>query len=507
MVGRHVLDMGILHPEDIKRAAASMARLYSGASDIERNQYRFITKNGEVLEVDVTGTVRRDEAGEIVSVTNVAIDITEQKRAEQALRESEELWRTLSETSPDGIVVTDAEGHFVAISERAKTLADLTDEPLLGRYDMEFLDGKQRDTAEAVLRDSSWSDSTSRTEYELTRSDGSTVVVEANASYVHDSHGELRLIVSVVRDITERKRAEEELRKMNEELSGYAETVSHDLRAPLSTLLTTVGLLEAAIGSDKSVENVQELIDLLKVVARNTYERAEHLLTLAKAGQEPLEVADVDARALVTDVLLGLATMIDDRNAVIEPDEDLGVVHANRTQLGQVFSNLVANAIVHGNGRDPRVEVRYLGDDAAGAHRYMVRYNGPGLAPGTEDMVFNPFYKGADAEGTGIGLSDSGQGRQGLRRRDKSVQRQRRLLRVHPQGRVRKGARSCLISLRAFLAPPIRKDLTPDGLRRYLTSLFRGPSRKRVCKSSPKDSPASSPSHCERSACTRGRTA
>ena len=405
LLGRHIFELNILHPDDFKTGASIVGRLLSGELDLDRHQYRFIKKNGEIMEVDITGMVRKDDDGNVISVSDVAVDITEQKRAAEALREFEELWRTLIETSPDGIIVIDMQGRAIIVSERAKEMSGAFDGMTRGRDAMGFISEEERATAEARLVAFADKGSVTNVEYTVARPDGSRIVVEASASLIRDRDGEPQAVVAVARDITARKQVEEELCRMNDELRGYAQTVSHDLRGPLASLLATIGLLERSVDVGDSRETLNELLDLLKTDATLTYNRVDDLLRLARAGQAPVDPVGVDVGLLINDVLAGLTTLIEDRNAVIDLDPDLGYVRANPVQLNQIFTNLICNSLRHCNARAPHIEVRYLGENSTDAHKYLVHDNGPGLAPGTEESVFEPFFKGMSTDGTGIGLS------------------------------------------------------------------------------------------------------
>ncbi|HEY5532586.1 MAG TPA: PAS domain S-box protein [Candidatus Anoxymicrobiaceae bacterium] len=404
-LGKRILELNALHPDDVPMASVFLEKLLSGKSEVERNRYRFITKSGEIKDLDVTSCARKDIDGNVISVSVVAIDMTEQTRAIAALRESEELWRTLIETSPDPIVMTDMEGRIIALSEKAKELRTSTDGDVEERLAFEFIDGDDLHVAEEAFKTLGNGGSVGTVEYNIKNPDGSIMIVESNMSCILDSTGKPRATISVIRDVTERKRIEEELRRMNEELESYAQTVSHDLKGPLSALIAATDLLEQSLKVGDSHQALEELARLIKSDAMLTYGRVEDLLTLAKAGQSPVDPVDVDVGSLMDDVLTELADLIDEKGATVDVAPDLGHIRANRLQLTQVLSNLVSNALLHGSAPAPRIEVSYLGQTAPDEHKYTVCDNGPGLAPGTEESIFEPFVKGMSASGTGIGLS------------------------------------------------------------------------------------------------------
>ncbi len=405
LIGRNVLELGILHEGDLQTASEDIQRLLSG-EDVVRDQYRFIAKNGEIKLVDVTGAVLRDESGEVIAITNVAIDKTAQAEVEETLRESEELYSTLVHASPDAVAIFDLNGKVLDVSEVALGLFGYDNiAEVFDKTPVDYVAAEDRRKGVSGIAEMMHGNIVRNLLLNFVRNDGSTFVGEVSAAPLHDRDGKLAGSINIVRDVTERQRAGEELQRVNDELRGYAHTVSHDLKSPLATILTTVGLIESLTEADKDIVDIKELIDILRNDARNVYDRVEELLSLAQAGQEPIEPIVVDVSATMSDVLAALAGLLEEKKAVVDVDEDLGRIYANPTQMAMIFTNLVENGLRHGGDAGVNVEVRYLGDDQDGAHRYLVRDNGSGLSPGTEKEVFGTFFKVPESRGTGIGLS------------------------------------------------------------------------------------------------------
>jgi signal transduction histidine kinase len=109
--------------------------------------------------------------------------------------------------------------------------------------------------------------------------------------------------------------------------------------------------------------------------------------------------------SLVREILADQSQAIEERDLEVLLDDDLGTVNANKTQLYQIFSNLIVNAIHHNDSTRPVVEVRYLGRENGGAHRYTVRDNGSGISLEQADDIFRPFFKHGEGSDTGLGLS------------------------------------------------------------------------------------------------------
>jgi PAS domain S-box-containing protein len=207
-----------------------------------------------------------------------------------------------------------------------------------------------------------------------------------------------------LRDISDLKRGELELKSINAELDWFAHSVSHDLKAPISSVCMAADVLARLLeGTDRT-----DVLDVAAMISRNAWnasERVKLLLKLAESGLAPTDTMGVDVRATVGDVLDDLSSTIEERSATIEVADDLGTVVASPTQIYQVFSNLIGNALAHSDRSGPRVRVLRLDHAESGEHVFLVCDNGAGIAPERLEKIFLPFQKSERTGGTGIGLA------------------------------------------------------------------------------------------------------
>jgi PAS domain S-box-containing protein len=214
LLGRSVFDL--IAPQDRERALANVELLLEHGStrDIE---YRFPRKDGSFYIGESSAAVIHDAKGQPVAVISVVRDITERKRAEEALRESEERYRTLVETSPDAITVSDLNGKIIMSNASSAELwgSDNVHE-IIGRSVFAFIHPEDRQRAiQTSMR--MWSEGTiALSEYRFMRKDGSFYQGEITSSVIRDAAGKPLAFIGVVRDITERKRAEDRLRESEE---------------------------------------------------------------------------------------------------------------------------------------------------------------------------------------------------------------------------------------------------------------------------------------------------
>ncbi len=198
-----------------------------------------------------------------------------------------------------------------------------------------------------------------------------------------------------------------ELERANAELNAYASVVSHDLRSPLANAITTNQMLVMAAGGAAEPglrEQLLEYTGMMGLALETARELVMSLLELAEAGQRPVRMAEVSVSEVVKEVLDQFRSLGEERSTHFEIDDDLGVIRGDRTQVYQVFANLISNSIRHNDNADPVTTVRNLGEED-GVHRYMVRDNGSGFREEDLANIFKPLFKGAKTSDIGLGLS------------------------------------------------------------------------------------------------------
>ena len=155
----------------------------------------------------------RNADGEIVGVIGISVDVTERKRAEEAMRESEALYRSLIETSPDVITVVDLKGNVIAISQRAFELTGYSEEEIRGENAVRFVVPEEQEKGKRLFKEILDNGSIQDAEYALRRKDGSQRIVGTSGTVIPDKDGNPQAVMLIVHDITERKRSEEALRE------------------------------------------------------------------------------------------------------------------------------------------------------------------------------------------------------------------------------------------------------------------------------------------------------
>jgi len=213
IVGKNFIELA--HKDDLSSQTEWFSELRKGIES--PYEYRVINKSGE-LKWARTKTRPIMEDGLFKGARGILIDVTEQRRAEEALRESEELFRSYLEYAPDGVCVSDLEGNFLYGNLKCEEIIGYRREELLGKnyLKLNILSENNRNKAVRLLQANMEGKSTGPNEIDLISKEGGLIPVEINTNVVQRmGQG---IVLSFVRDITNRKRAEEELQQTLESL-------------------------------------------------------------------------------------------------------------------------------------------------------------------------------------------------------------------------------------------------------------------------------------------------
>ena len=325
----------------------------------------------------------------------------ERRSVEEALRESEIRLKTVLETIQAGIVVIDPETHIVVgVNAAAGKMIGTPGEEILGgichnticpapegRCPITDL-GQRFENAEQVL---------------LTGQGGQVPILKTVVPVI--LMGREHLLESFV-DITERKQAEEELRKINEELNNFVDVVSHDLKNPIMSIQGFCFLLlekcKEHLG-DRGLRYVRQIQD----TAEQMQLLVTDLLDLSRIGRVVSSFETISSGDIAERAVLALNDKIKAANIEVVVPDNLPPICCDADRIYQVFENLLGNAVKYmGSTGDPRIEIGY--QDKEKSHCFFVRDNGVGIDPKDHSRVFEMFSRleeTGEEEGTGVGLS------------------------------------------------------------------------------------------------------
>jgi PAS domain S-box-containing protein len=360
-----------------------------------------------------------DREHRVIGATAVATDVTARQRAEDELRRSEEYYRSLVESSADLTAVSNEQGIILfAAGEGRKDLGyEFAD--FIGRRAMDFIHPDQHaEQARKIAESFAHPTVIGRSEAPIRCKDGSWLDCEliGRAAIAPDGKP---ILVSTVRNITERKRAELEIAQSRDQAlaasrakSEFLSSMSHEIRTPMNAIL---GMADLMWESELSAEQ-RRYLDTVINNGNALLELINSILDLAKveSGRLSLEVLDFDLRELIEKVADALAVRADEKGIELVVHIDQNVATAlvgDPLRLRQVLTNLVGNAIKFTESGTVVVRVRRDPQlDTAGALRFSVIDTGIGIPAEKLPVLFDPFSQ-ADSSvtrrygGTGLGLA------------------------------------------------------------------------------------------------------
>jgi PAS domain S-box-containing protein len=347
--------------------------------------------------------------GKIVKLAGTFQNIDKYKRAEQALWESEQKYRTLFEDSRDVIVIVTQEGKFIDINKAGlelfgyarEELVDMKVQALWANPD-ERTGFQQEVERKGFVR---------RYEAKLRRKDGTEMDCLLTSTLWQATDGSVLGYQSIIHDITGRKRRDAErrllladLRAKNRELESFVYTISHDLKAPLVSLSGFSAALQKEIYSQLSKEG-KHYLERIQANVGHMGGLIASLLELSRIGLVIGAIEEVDVAALLREIWDKLAVTLEKAGVEFRVREPLPIVRADQGRMRQVFANLIDNAIKFRSAeRALRIEVGCRQEGSF--YRFHVADNGIGIAPQYHEQIFAPFRSlHPEIEGAGMGLA------------------------------------------------------------------------------------------------------
>ena len=412
----------LIHPDDLERVRRTFRQAVSDRRGVLRAEYRIFHGDGEIRWIADRRQLFFDEGGRFAYVDGLLLDITEQKRMEQALRDSEERYRRLVDGSPEMIFVV-CEGRIAYMNGTGvRLLGALSPDEVIGKAILEIVHPDSRDVARDRMRQVVGEGRpTSLMEQKYVRLDGSVLAVEAmSVPILHQGQPAVQVFA---RDLTRRKETEEALHRSQEQfrqaqkmeaVGRLAGGVAHDFNNLLTAIRGYADLLLMQIDDGfplrREVEEIQRAAD-----------RAADLThqLLAFSRKQVLQPKILDLNAVVSNMDKMLRRLIgEDVDLITVLRPGLGMVKVDPGQIEQVIMNLAVNA------RDAMPEggkitietanVELSGEYASlhtavqpGPHVMLtVTDSGTGMDDETKQRLFEPFFTTKElGKGTGLGLS------------------------------------------------------------------------------------------------------
>ena len=414
------------HPDDNELTQKLLKELLSGEKSTIRFRKRYIKKDGSIVWADVSTVLQKDKEGKPLYYITAVVDITERKRAEEALTESEAKFRNLFDNAQVGMFRTKMDGS--AILEVNRNLLDTfgftREEMLASPSTMRWAHPEEREKMVQRLR----------AEGIVTNLE---VAFITKAGMIRDFQMSLKpyieqgILEGSALDITERKSMEEKVHQYNVQLEQKSRDLeqiiyvtSHDLRSPLVNVQgfakelsrSIMALMEAINTGDISAEAMQRMAPILKKDIPESLEyiksgiarmdlQLSALLKLSRLGRAAITIENLDMNRLVYEVVDSLEYVTKEKGAQFHLAK-LPPCRADSAQTNQIFLNLIENALKYLDAKRLG-SIRISGNKLENDVVYCVEDNGVGIQLECQDKIFEIFYRveQSTCAGEGLGLT------------------------------------------------------------------------------------------------------
>ena len=396
------LDTEFFSPEDAAALAAEDRKVLASGMTATTEEV-LVTKRGHCVFQSTKG-VYLDDRGEPAGIFGISRDITDQRRAEEEHRRFEEAL----ELTVEGVAHLDLEGCFLWVNDAFARLCGYAPADMVGLSwevlahpdDLEHMTAANASLSEGMRLEQ---------EVRTLRADGSWFYAQRVVVMAHGGDGAHAGFYSTLRDVSDRKTAEEvlrragvELERRNSELEAFAAMVAHDLRQPLQVvggfaqLLAEHELRPPDERADRYLAAIERGVGTMTAMV-------ESMLEYARAGEAGTPELLTDSHRVVGDVIDGLQGSMNGGNVIVR--DSLPVLPADPAQLARLFQNLLGNALKFraGTGTTVRIAAERDGD----VWRFTVEDDGIGVGPEFAGRLFGMFARErrSDCPGTGMGLA------------------------------------------------------------------------------------------------------
>jgi len=400
-----------------------------GIEDIYELTY--IRKDGSRFPAVVSVTALRDAHDAIIGYLLIGTDNTarkqveaEQMKLDQRLRDQQFYTRSLIESNIDALMTTDPSGIITDVNKQMEALTDCTRDELIGAPFKNYFTDPDRAEAgiKQVLTEKKLSD------YELTAysREGKKTEVSYNASTFYDRDRKLQGVFAAARDVTDRKRAAENLKlysdkleRSNRELQDFAQVASHDLQEPLRKILAFGDRLKTK-AAESLDDQCRDYLQRMCGAASRMQTLITDLMAFSRVEIKGQAFVPTDLNVIAREVTADLETRIEEAGGRVEMDE-LPTLDADPMQMRQLMQNLISNSLKYFRADVPpivRISNKTFEEDIAGSRstsdlprrfcQISVADNGIGFDEKYLDRIFNVFqrlHKKGEYEGTGVGLA------------------------------------------------------------------------------------------------------
>jgi PAS domain S-box-containing protein len=386
--------------ENQSRVSTQYEDRVAGRPVEERYESQLIRKDGTPVDIEVAIKLLPSRPVQLISIIR---DITERKRVERALSESEQLFRQIFQAGPVGIATANEDFKFTRVNAAYCKLVGYGEEELLGQSFAVVTHPDDVDSDETLARRLFAGEIPSyQIEKRYLRKSGEMIWVSVSASVVRDDDGLVSYGIAIVEDVTARKEAEEEMQRVDAAKSEFIANAAHELRTPLTAIWGLSSTL-AAKRKDLSEEQLEWSIQTIDRQGKRMGMLVRNLLDITQMdyGRLRIELRPLSIAGAVIESL-DATPAPDGRRVVVDIPPELEVM-ADRERLDQALSNLLTNSYRYG-GVNVTIDARSTGEYV----ELAITDDGPGVPEELLPHLFDPFARAMSSrtiQGSGLGLA------------------------------------------------------------------------------------------------------
>ncbi len=391
-----------IHPTDKADYYSSMFRRHIEKKGSVDEEGEVATKSGKIIPVHITASVT--SVGEKPIIQGIFREIGERKRAEEALRESERFLADVFDAIQDGISVLDGQLNILRVNETMRRWYQHM-LPLEGKKCHEAYHGRPEPCAVCPAVRALCTGKLESDVVPLKTGEGLVGSLELYCFPILTESNKTRGVVEYVRDITDRQRAEEALRKSSEEIKLFAYSVAHDLKSPAVGIYGLTKLLHRHY-SDVLEERGKNYCEQILRAAEQIAQLVWNINIFISTKEIPAHIGDLKLRELLDMVKDEFSAQLNVRQIRWLQPESLPDIRGDRLGILRVLRNLVDNALKHGGDELREITIGYKESDESVI--LSVGNDGVGIRAEDYERIFGPFQrdeKSKGAEGTGLGLA------------------------------------------------------------------------------------------------------